>query len=202
MPKPKFKKGVKKRISSSKYLVVELGCGTNPCNIDALKIDAIENDLIDIVTNLNQGIPLPDDSVDEIHSYHFLEHVDDLGYLMKEINRVLKPDGLCIGSVPHFSNPYFYSDFTHKSFFGLYSFSYFDDEQSVFKRKCPTFYSKNFFKITEVKLIFKSPFYGRFILKKIIQFFVNLSRYTKEFYEENLVYIFPAYEIYFVLKKA
>ena len=37
--------------------------------------------------------------------------------------------------------------------------------------------------------------------KKIWQFFFNSTTYMKEFYEENLTYIIPAYEIYFVLKK-
>lgn len=199
--KVNFKPGVEVKLSSTGKIIVELGCGKNPKTKNSIKIDNFDYANIDIVTDLNEGIPLEDGSIDEIHSYHFLEHVDDIGYFMKEINRVLKPGGLCIGSVPHFSNPYFYSDYTHKSFFGLYSFSYFDDKQSIFKRKCPTFYSRNLFKISEIKLIFKSPFYGRFLFKKIIQFFVNLSRYTQEFYEENFVYIFPAYEIQFVLRK-
>jgi hypothetical protein len=116
--------------------------------------------------------------------------------------RVLKRNGIVVGTVPHFSNPYYYSDPTHKTFFGLYSFSYFDKEQKILKRKVPTFYSEELFNIEELKLNFTSPFIGRYVFKKIIGFLVNISRYTKEFFEENLVYIFPVYEIYFKLSKS
>jgi len=196
-----FKDGAKEKISNAEKLVVELGCGTNPLTTDSIKIDNFNSESVDIIADLNNGIPLDDESVDELHSYHFLEHVENFEFILSEIHRVLKPNGMTIGSVPHFSNPYFYSDYTHKYFFGLYSFSYFDNVQTMFKRKCPTFYSKSLFSPCSIKLIFKSPFHGRYFFKKFFQLLVNLSRYTKEFYEENLAYIFPAYEIYFELRK-
>ncbi|MDC1066127.1 methyltransferase domain-containing protein [Candidatus Pseudothioglobus singularis] len=199
---PIFKKNVNERIRSASRLVIEIGCGSSPKVENAITLDFIDSENIDIVTDINEGIPFEDNSVDEIHSYHFLEHVEDLNFLLKEMNRVIKEDGLIIGTVPHFSNPYYFSDPTHKIFFGLYTFSYFDMEQKLFKRKVPTYYSSELFIVKKIRLGFTSPFPGRYIFKKMLGFFVNISRYSKEFYEENLVYIFPAYEIYFELRKA
>jgi len=164
-------------------------------------VDAFDNEKVDVVADINLGLPFEDNSIDELYSYHFLEHVSDLDATLKEIYRVLKPGGKNIGTVPHFANPYFYSDPTHNSFFGLYSFSYFDVQQKLFRRKVPTFYMGEYFEVIRIKLNFTSPFVGRYAFKKFIGFFVNLSSYTKEFYEENLVYIIPPYEIYFELKK-
>jgi SAM-dependent methyltransferase len=196
-----FKSNVKEKISNSRKLVIEIGCGSSPKIKDAITVDILDLSGVDIITDVSKGLPFNDNSVDEIHSYHFLEHVEDLQSLFKEMYRVLKEDGLIIGTVPHFSNPYYYSDPTHKIFFGLYTFSYFDKEQQLFKRKVPTFYSKELFHTKKIRLGFTSPFPGRYIFKKAIGLIANLSSYTREFFEENLVYIVPVYEIYFELRK-
>ena len=196
-----FKKDIKSKIDTLDFVKVELGCGESRKIKDAITVDLVDNDSVDIVTNINNGLPFEDNSIDEIYSYHFLEHVDNLEFVLKEIYRVLKPNGKKIGSVPHFANPYFYSDPTHNSFFGLYSFSYFDKNQKLFKRKVPTFYMSEFFEVNNVKLGFTSPFVGRYAFKKIIGFVANLCSYTKEFHEENLCYIIPPYEVKFELVK-
>jgi len=120
--------------------------------------------------------------------------------LIIEIYRVLKVGGKKIGIVPHFSNPYFYSDYTHKTFFGLYTFAYFS-KNIFFRRKVPSFYNDIDFKINEVFLVFRSSFFIRRQFKRIIEKIVNINKYTKEFYEENLCYLFPAYEVRFELEK-
>lgn len=196
-----YKNDAKQKLESWTFIKVELGCGPNKKIEDAISVDIVELDGVDIVANINDGLPFEDNSIDEIYSFHFLEHVDDLEFVFKEIHRVLKPNGKTIGTVPHFANPYFYSDPTHHSYFGLYSFSYFDKEQKLFKRKVPTFYMSEFFEVSNIKLGFTSPFVGRYAFKKVIGFIANLCTYTKEFYEENLCYIIPPYEIKFELTK-
>lgn len=196
-----IKNGIAEVLKNSEYLKVELGCGNNPKIDGAVTVDAFDNDKVNIVTDINLGLPFEDNSIDELYSYHFLEHVADLEVTMKEIHRVLKSGGKCIGTVPHFANPYFYSDPTHNSFFGLYSFSYFDKEQKLFKRKVPTFYMSEFFEVSNIKLGFTSPFVGRYAFKKLVSLFANLCSYTKEFYEENLCYIIAPYEVKFELIK-
>lgn len=181
--------------------VIELGCGGNRKFKASITIDAVDLPGVDIVHDLNNGIPFEDNSVDEVHSYHFLEHVNDLQFLLTEIHRVLKKGGKNIGTVPHFSNPHFYSDFTHKNFFGLYTFSYFEKDQKKFRRKVPTFYSADLsLQINTINLVFKSSFIERYPVKKGIGALFNSCRYMQELYEENFCFIFPAYEIYFELE--
>ena len=186
---------------NEEFVKLELGCGSIRRVPGATTIDREALDTVDIVADLNKAIPMENESVDEIYSFHFLEHVDDFDAFMKEVHRVLKPGGKMIGTVPHFSNPYFYSDPTHNSFFGLYTFSYYSANQRYFRRKVPVFYSSDLFDLEKVKLVFKSPFVERWPVKKMFGLLVNISRWTKEFYEENLCYIVPAYELYFELLK-
>jgi ubiquinone/menaquinone biosynthesis C-methylase UbiE len=143
---------------------------------------------------------VPDHTVAAVYSYHFFEHVHDLSKLMQELERVLVPNGTLTVVVPHFSNPYFYSDYTHKNSFGLYSFSYFAEDR-IFSRKVPTYEKKPAFTLVRVDLVFKSPvpFYVRYAVKRLFQYIFNLNTYLKEFYEENLCYLIPCYEIRYEL---
>ena len=119
---------------------------------------------------------------------------------MSEIYRVLKKDGYLTGSVPHFSNPYFYSDYTHHSFWGLYTLCYFS-KNNFFTREVPQYYNTISFNLEKIEIIFASPFRYRNMIKKFIQNFFNLNTYMQELYEENFVYLFPCYEISFKLRK-
>ena len=184
---------------SHKNVIIELGCGQRIKN-DRINIDRLDLPGVDIVADIENGLPfLPDNSTDEIHSKSFLEHIENFEFLMKEIHRVLKTGGRKHIFVPHFSNPYYYSDYTHKKFFGLYTFEYFVGRENQLKRKVPVFYQDVRFKVVSRKLIFKSPFYGRNVFKKVLQFIFNLTPYMQEFYEENLCYVFPCYGIRIVL---
>jgi SAM-dependent methyltransferase len=49
--------------------------------------------------------PWQDNSVEEVYSCHFLEHVPDFEKTILEIHRILKPDGIIHFRVPHFRNP-------------------------------------------------------------------------------------------------
>ncbi|MDD5698608.1 MAG: methyltransferase domain-containing protein [Victivallaceae bacterium] len=181
--------------------MLELGCGQKRRIPGAVTIDREPLPQVDIVADLAQGIPMDDGEVDEIYSFHFLEHIADFDFMFREMYRVLKPGGRLIGTVPHFSNPYFYSDPTHKTFFGLYTFCYYAAGQHYFHRQVPAFYSRDYFRVVNLKLIFKSPFVGRWPFKKLVQILANLCTWTKEFYEENLAGLIPVYEIYFELEK-
>lgn len=180
---------------------IELGCGPTK-QPDSIGIDALPIPGVDIVTNLEEGLPfIPDSSVDEITSFHFLEHINNLEFLISEIHRVLKPEGIHKVVVPHFSNPHYYSDITHKKFFGLYTFDYYATSESKLRRKVPDFYHNIKFEILNRKFFFKSQFLIRNLVKK--WFFTklfNLSSYMQEYYEECLTGIFPCSEIYFEMK--
>lgn len=190
------------RLIDGKAVVkVELGPGLARFVKDAITIDKYNGDAVDIVANFEEGLEfLPDNSVDYMYSRHVMEHIGNIELLLSEIFRVLKPNGVYEFIVPHFSNPYFYSDYTHKTFFGLYSMSYFS-KTPYFKRGVPTFYNDFSFVIDKVRLEFTSPFIFRYPIKKFWQFLFNLSKPSQEFYEECLSSVISAYQIRFYLRK-
>jgi SAM-dependent methyltransferase len=182
-------------INCEEHVIIELGCG--PKKKDGrIGVDKVDLPNVDIVADLENGLPFfPDDSVDEIHCRSVFEHIENFENLMKEIVRVLKDNGKAHVSVPHFSNPYYYSDYTHRRFFGLYTFYYFVDAERQLKRKVPNFYTDIRINIISQRLIFKSPFWFSRQIKKLLGFVFNCHRSIQEFYEEHLCYIFPCYGI-------
>lgn len=189
-------------INSGEKIIIELGCGARKKE-GRIGIDAVDLPGVDIVADLEKGLPfLPDNSVDQIHCRNLLEHIENFENLMAEIVRVLKRDGTAHIFVPHFSNPHYYSDFTHTRFFGLYSFYYFVDYESQLRRKVPNFYTDIRIKILSQRLIFRSSFKIINPFKKLFGWFVNLHTGFREYYEENLCYIFPCHGIEIVFTPA
>ena len=202
MANPRIKIDLIARLKPGALVIVELGCGPNKKE-GCIGIDQLDLAGVDIVADINQGLSfLPNQSVDEIHSKSLLEHVDDLGWVVREIVRVLKPGGTKHLFVPHFSNPYYYSDYTHTRFMGLYTFYYFVDEKHQLRRKVPTFYSDVRIRVLSQKMIFQSSFRLVHYFKKAFQQLVNLSSWTQEFYEENLCYFIPCYGLEIVFRPA
>lgn len=192
---PIIKIDIKELIKTGSPVIVELGCGEKK-RPGRINVDRLDMPNVDIVADLENGLKfLPDNSVDEIHSTSVLEHVENFEFLMAEIVRVLKKSGTAHMYMPHFSNPYYYSDHTHQRFFGLYSFYYFVDESRQLKRKVPNFYNNIKIKVISQRLIFTSPFWVRRRIKKLLGALFNCHRAMQEFYEENLCYIFPCYGI-------
>ena len=187
------KNNVIQSITTEKKIVLELGCGSNKRHAEAIGIDALDYSCVDIVGDIYEVLAqFPSNSVDEVYSYHFIEHIENINKLVEELSRVVKLGGTIDFVVPHFSNPYFYSDPTHRNFFGLYTFCYFS-AASQLKRKVPTHQKKLKFKLNKVDLGFKSsrPFLVRHAIKKSIGIIFNSSTYMKELYEEFFCYLFP-----------
>jgi len=181
--------------------IVELGCGPSKAIPEALGVDRRRFPGVGVVADLNGRLPFADASLDEIRSSHLLEHLDDLAQSLAEQHRVLRPGGEAFHVVPHFSNPYFYSDPTHRTFFGLYTFAYFTRRPTPFRRRVPTFYTDVDFELVGVTLRFKSPVRSRRKPKKWIGRFVNRSPRRQELYEELLCWVLPAYEIEYHVRK-
>jgi SAM-dependent methyltransferase len=197
----KDKRDILARMPGTGDFVLELGCGNRKRISNSIGIDMLDYDAVDIVGDAVEILSrFPDRSVKEVYSHHFFEHVANVPVLMDELERVMVPGGKLKITVPHFSNPYFFSDLTHKTPFGLYSFSYFAQDE-LFRRRVPTYKRGLAFELTAVDLIFKSArvFVGRYAVKRLVGYFFNMNRWTKEFYEENLCYLFPCYEIRYEL---
>lgn len=184
-------------LEAGRGLRLNLGCGRRPRS-GYYGVDHLEMPGVDMVADLNRPLSaLPDNSVDEIFTRHTLEHVAEFLPLMAELHRVVRPGGRIEISVPHFSNPYGYSDPTHVRFFGLYSFFYFCEECDQPRRKVPAFYVPERFLVesVRVRLLTESFFFGRWLSK-----FVNGSVGRLDWYERRLCRLFPAESIYYVLR--
>jgi predicted SAM-dependent methyltransferase len=187
------------QIAARPKVVIELGCGPNP-PANVIGIDHFALPGVHFVTNLEEGLAMiPDNSIDEIHSHHFMEHIQNFEGLMCDIHRILKPGGKNVVFVPHFSNPHYYSDYTHKRFFGLYTFDYFSSPENQLSRKVPSFYNEFKFNVIKRKLIFKTP---EFVLlnqfnKRILQPLFNANSFMQELYEGTFCWRFPCRELQF-----
>jgi ubiquinone/menaquinone biosynthesis C-methylase UbiE len=181
---------------------IDLGCGPNKKE-GYLGIDILPLPGVDHVVNLEEGLSfLPDNSVDEFYTSHFLEHVDNFSLITREIYRTARKGATVKVIVPHHSNPYYYSDYTHKRFFGLYTFHYFSRDEKKYKRKVPRYDQEISFVIDNIKLIFRAPAFPLINLfnKHILQRIFNLHPYMQEVYEGLFTKIFSCYEIHYTLK--
>lgn len=82
----------------------------------------------DILTDLNDGIPLRDSSVSEIRAYHVIEHISDITKFMSECWRVGKNGCVVHIRYPHFSSRSAYADPTHRHWLGHCSLEYYEDK--------------------------------------------------------------------------
>ncbi len=193
----------RKLASRDHPVVIELGCGPYKKDTTYIGIDLLDLPGVDIVHNLEEGLAfIPDASVDVVTSSHVLEHLVQFDQMMQEIHRILKKDGVHKVVVPHWSNPHYYSDYTHKRFFGLYTFDYFTPKtQQVLNRKVPDFYTSFHFIVTERTLRFKANPSPRNLLNLLVaKPLFNASNYMKELYEDKFTSLFFCRELYFEMK--
>lgn len=104
-------------------LKVDLGGGINP-RPDYVVIDKEGGH---INCDLNQGIPLPDNSVGVINASHVIEHLKDPLKIMSELHRVLAHGGWVFIEVPSTDGRGAFQDPTHVSYWNENSFLYYTD---------------------------------------------------------------------------
>jgi hypothetical protein len=192
---------IRRDLEAGKALRIDIGGGPRP-RPGFYALDQLELEGIDIVADLNQPLDLlPDSCAEHIFSSHTLEHVEKLLPLLAEIHRIARPGATIEFIVPHFSDPYAYSDPTHVRFFGLYTMSYFvDTEKQPHRRKVPAFYSPVRFELESVYLAFyRTNLLDRLVVP-LIRYLVNLNACTQDFYERRLSWLFPAAELRYRLR--
>ena len=104
-----------------------------------INIDEFPYPEVDIIRDIQRGLPFDDESVDEIFTSHFLEHIKDLNFVMEECYRVLKKEGIMRIVVPHCSTLESIRDPSHVRFFHEQTFHYFTEwgpKEAHFKTKC------------------------------------------------------------------
>jgi hypothetical protein len=191
---------VRDDLEAGRPIRLNLGVGRRPRE-SYYGLDWIEMSGVDVVADLNEPLSeLPDNSVEAIYTHHTLEHVVKFLPLLKEIHRVVIPDGRVEVITPHFSNPYGYSDPTHVRFFGLYTFYYFSDEVDQPRRKVPAFYLPERFAVESINITLMPTFLMFKPVRRLATKIVNSSMWMLDWYERSWCRHFPADSIRYVLR--
>jgi Methyltransferase domain len=96
-------------------LKLDLGAGPNGKS-GFLHVDQTAFPGVDVVLDLRKAWPWKDNSVEEVHCSHCLEHFDAMErvHVLNEMYRVMKVGAKCTLICPHWSSCRAYGDPTHK----------------------------------------------------------------------------------------
>lgn len=90
---------------------------------------------IDVVCDLNEGIPFARNSVDEIVAINVLEHLPDTLKTMEELWRISKDGSNVRLRVPYWNCSHAFRDPTHRAWFHEESFNFYDPETPEGRRR-------------------------------------------------------------------
>lgn len=171
--------------------VLDLGCG-NRKRAGAVGIDINPETAADIVHNLNETpYPFKDSEFDEIYADNVIEHLDDVLKVMEELHRISRSGGMIKVIVPYFRAKWAFIDPTHRHFFTVDSFSYFDPEHihnKLFN------YSKARFKVE--RIVFNETIKRRLLIEGL----KKLANKWPGRYETYLSHLVPLDDISFYLR--
>jgi len=96
-------------------LKIDLGCGTRK-KAGFIGVDVRAFPGVDLVIDLTARWPWENDSVEEVHCSHFLEHLDaaERIHFVNELYRILKTGARATIITPHWASARAYGDLTHK----------------------------------------------------------------------------------------
>jgi len=112
------------RITAPWFRCIDIGCGGAKQVEGAVGLDVERAPAADVLADLERGLPFADNSVDCVFAVHVLEHVHNLPVLLRELHRVLKPNGRLHVMVPFASHINAIADPTHLRFFHPQTFKY------------------------------------------------------------------------------
>jgi SAM-dependent methyltransferase len=111
---------------------IDIGSGSSVragfTGVDIMALPGVE-----IVRDVSRhGLPFSDSTIARVYTAHFLEHVDDLVFVMNEIHRVCCHDAIVEVVVPTLIGPYAAADPTHARLFNARTFSYFEPGKEAY----------------------------------------------------------------------
>lgn len=179
------------RIKQNKK-ILDLGSGIEKIP-GAIRIDNNPEVKPDILHDLNIfPYPFESDKFDEIHLNNILLHLEDIFSVMREIHRLVKPEGKVIIRCAYFRSNYAFHYPGNKNHFTVDTFNFFNPSHPFFEKFK---YTKTKFSLE--KIVFNENFNSG-IFKKIIALIANKFPNA---YESKLSHIFPLDEIKYLLKK-
>ena len=173
--------------------ILDVGCGANKYE-GAIGLDNNPKTAADVIHDLGDfPYPFGDDEFELIVSRHVIEHVPDVMAFITELHRITKPGGRIRLVTPHYTNPDWANDLTHRNHFNSYSFNTFLPGRQVFD-----FY-------TDVQLKPVRTYCSLLSLWRAlgIEILVNLDqkndrfRFLRKFWEHYLSNVFRGKELHF-----
>lgn len=174
-------------------LKLDFGCGISKKE-GFIGIDILPFANVDIVHDLGVlPYPLQDNVANEIWMDNVLEHLERPLQVLEELHRISKNHAKITIAVPYFRSFYSCIDPTHRNFFSVEYFNYFDPEH-VFCQKYQ--YSKAHFLVKKIE--FDREWYGKmgFLHKMLVLF---AEKYPAR-YEARLSHLFPLNSLTFHLE--
>jgi SAM-dependent methyltransferase len=104
--------------------IADVGCGPTKQVPTAVGIDVAPAPGVDVVADVQRGLPFPDASFDHVFAVHVLEHLDDLLVALRELHRVLRPGGTLHVLCPHWRHVNAVADPTHRRLMDVQTFKY------------------------------------------------------------------------------
>ena len=106
-----------------KNLKLNIGCGS-AVKKGWVNIDTNYAEGMDIIRDVNYGLPFCEQSCQKIVAEHLIEHLDNPVQFMNECFRVLQPGGTLLFKTPHITHQNSWIDHTHKFHFVERSFDF------------------------------------------------------------------------------
>jgi SAM-dependent methyltransferase len=187
---------VRERDELPERRVLDIGCGANKVP-GAIGMDVNPKTAADVIHDLDDlPYPFSDDEFDEVIGRHVIEHVRDPMAVMSELHRITRNGGLVKLVAPHWTNPDFATDLTHRNHLNSYSFRNLTDDRAVFP-----FYTDVRFRQLNARVTLLN-------LWKLtgLEFLVNIDyrfpslRFIRKFWEQYLNAIVRGKEIHFELE--
>lgn len=137
-------------------ICIDLGCGTRKQE-GYIGVDLNPIDGVDIVCDIEKGLPFEDNTVDRIYANFLFEHINNFISFMQELYRVCRGGAIVKASFPYWASMTQWKDPTHKQVITIETFMYFSDDK---------WYGSDYgintnFKVKGVKYNYFSPFLAK-----------------------------------------
>jgi len=174
--------------------ILDIGCGTNKIP-GAIGMDINPRSAADVIHDLDDvPYPFDDNQFDEVIGRHVIEHVRDPMAVVAELHRITRHGGVIKLVAPHWTNPDFATDLTHRNHINSYSFRNMIEGREVFP-----FYTEARFRQRKTRVTLLN-------LWKPLEFLINLdnvcpqARFVRKFWEQYVNAIVRGKEIIFELE--
>lgn len=172
-------------------IILDLGCGKKK-RPNSIGVDYSDRHNADVIHDLNIfPYPFDSSSIDEVYMDNVLEHLDEPMRVMKEVHRICKPGAIVKVIVPYFRSVWAFIDPTHKTFYTVDSFAYYDPRHIICQR-----YDYVSTRLQVDKIVFNETLQDKRWTKKLM---IKLANRYPHRYETYLSHFYPLDEITYYL---